>query len=163
MPQADARRRRPGAQPQRRGGKIYRLATSDDAGLKRPKRPRSPEPKNRIRKVGKVGKQAIPDISLLASQLERADDLLARGCRKIERLRAVALRPSASRLSQQVLENFEAVLTLQIAHCRYLMARLREAKRAAQRSRHTRRPAKKAVVGDARLRRNMNKTDHAGG
>jgi hypothetical protein len=78
--------------------------------------------------------------------LKRAESLLARGRKEVKRLREVVRWSPSRRLSQQLLSNFEALLSLQIAHRGYLVQQLHEAKGPTPRSRRTRKGAKQPVA-----------------
>ena len=119
------------------------------------------QPQAGIRRHAKARKRPVRPITLLVSQLKRADGLLARGRREVKRLRALKLDPSTTRLSRQVLANLEALLALQIAHRGYLVQQLEKAKSLDQRKRRTRKAAKKAVVSDAGRRSQRTRTTRA--
>jgi len=104
----------------------------------------------------KDAQRPILNVTGLAAQLKRADDLLSRGRKEVKRLRKLMPRSSSRNLSQQLLANLEALLSLQIAHRGYLLQQLRAAKRPLRKNQHTRKGPKRVLAGG--LVRGANRT-----
>lgn len=164
MPKANAAARRRQAshgQPQALADKGNRFDRSEGLVVKGRPRERSPGPQKGRRTHPKGEKRSIRNVMTLAAELKRAEGLLARGRKEVKRLREITPWSPSRRLSQQLLANFEALLSLQIAHRGYLLRQLREAKGSARGNGRADKAPKQAAANDLARRAHKTRTHQA--
>lgn len=84
--------------------------------------------------------------AIFPTTLRRAEALLARTRKEVERLRRAILRGETSSRSEQLLKNLEALLSLQTAHCDHLAGRPQKGKGSNGRAGRKHKAAKKAIA-----------------
>jgi hypothetical protein len=159
---AAARRRRAfPTQSQALADKGDHVVESEGIVLKGRRNDRSPGPQKGRRTHPKGAKRSTRNVTILAAELKRAEGLLARGRREVKRLREIMPWSPSRRLSQLLLANFEALLSLQIAHRGYLLRQLREAKGSGRTNGRTHKAQKGAVTNGLARRAQKTRTAQA--
>lgn len=164
MPETNgaARRRRASPmQPQTFADKGDHFVGPEGSVLKGRRKAGSPAPRRGRKTPPKAEKRSVRKIATLAAELKRAEDLLARGRKEVRRLRETKPWSPARRLSQLLLANFEALLSLQVTHRGYLLRQLREARGSAGRTSRTHKTPKQTGANGAARRGQKTRTDQA--